>query len=110
TVARPPAEKETLPLSGEEMERAAAILMNYLPGVAVEAVGEFGGKRKSGRSRDPAEAAIAYLRRRPATARDLSRALGLPSVLVRRTLASLLAAGKVRKGKHGPKMYYRISG
>lgn len=109
TVARPPAEKGIYPLSRGEMIAARNLLRGIVGEIPVEAVGEFGGKQKYSVGRSSPDAVIAYLWRRPATGRDLSRALGLPSVLVRRTLASLLAAGKVRKGKHGGREYYRTS-
>jgi wyosine [tRNA(Phe)-imidazoG37] synthetase (radical SAM superfamily) len=109
TVARPPAEKEARPLSEPEMKRSAAFLRRELPGIRVEVVGDFRKKRNRGGGLEPAAAVIDYLRRRPATAGDLVRSLGLTAATVRRTLAGLIAARKVGKAEHGGETFYRIS-
>jgi len=109
TVARPPAEEEAFPLSEREMRRSAAFLRRVLPGIRVELVGDFRKRGNRGEKLKPSEAVIGYLRRRPATARDLVRSLGLSSTRVKRTLAALLCARKVEKAEYGLKNYYRAS-
>ena len=109
TVARPPAEKEARPLTEREMRRAVSFLRRLLPGLTVEAAGEFGGRRKEGGGREASEAVLGYLRRRPATSGDLTRALGLSPAVVRRALLALVRFREVERGSYGGKIYYRIA-
>lgn len=109
TVARPPAEKEARPLTGAGMRRAVSLLRRFLPGIPVEAAGEFDGRRKEGGQREPSEAVLGYLRRRAATSGDLTRALGLVPADVRRALLALVRSRKVERGSYGGKIYYRIA-
>jgi wyosine [tRNA(Phe)-imidazoG37] synthetase (radical SAM superfamily) len=101
TSVRPGVETWARPLSREEMEAAAAILG---PGVEVIASGN-GGAEAPSRLRDADFTAM--LSRRPMTAADLARALGLPLPEVEVRLRRLRAAGRISCDTYADQEFYR---
>jgi wyosine [tRNA(Phe)-imidazoG37] synthetase (radical SAM superfamily) len=103
TVVRPPAEKTAAPLTGDELEAVRDFLGGEAP---VDIIAAFTGEQKPREPRDAAAAILETLRRRPMTASDLGRALGLPLEEVLAQTRRLTQGGLLRERRHGGAAYY----
>lgn len=103
TVVRPPAEKTAAPLTGDELEAVREVLEGEAP---VEIIAAFTGEQRPREPRDAAAAILETLRRRPQTASDIARALGLPLEEVLARLRRLVQGGVLRERRHGGAAYY----
>jgi wyosine [tRNA(Phe)-imidazoG37] synthetase (radical SAM superfamily) len=127
TVVRPPAERTARALSPAEMER-----IRKLFGEKAEVIASFKKAGQSGGPEDkdaalvrgikprpecggndpqaepgaPAAAILAMAGRRPVTAADLSRSLGVPAADIRNLAARLEKDGRLRSIRHGGRTYY----
>ncbi len=101
TVVRPPAEPEARPLSEREL---AAISRKIGP--PCEVVASFSGRVSSLRLKQASLRILSFVRRRPATAADLKRTLGLDGKTLRAALAGLLRWGRIRKRPHAGRMFF----
>jgi len=101
TVVRPPAEKSARPLTAAELERVRLLLGPRAEVIArIEAAGQASPAAA-------AEAALqAALGRRPMTAADLARSLGLAAPDAAELTARLAAEGRLRAVKHGGRVYF----
>ena len=101
TVVRPPADKTARALSPAEMERIRAFF-----GEKAEVIASFKEAGQSGGTEDRVAAILATAGRRPVTAADLSRSLGIPAADVRVLAARLERAGRLHSVRHGGKVYF----
>lgn len=101
TVVRPPAVKSARPLSEAELERVRGIL-----GPTAEVIADFGREKQAAPARDAAAAILAGLERRPMTAEDLARSLGLPLEEVLALTRRLAASGSLRAVRHLEAEYF----
>ncbi len=104
TVVRPPAVKSARPLNAAELERVRDIL-----GPTAEIIADFGRETQAAPAPDAAAAILAGLERRPMTAGDLARSLGLPLEEVLALTRRLVAAGSLRSVRHLEAEYYELS-
>jgi wyosine [tRNA(Phe)-imidazoG37] synthetase (radical SAM superfamily) len=106
TVVRPPAEAWAKPLSPVELEKLRRAL-----GPNVEVAADF---RKAAQpavpSGDLEAGVLAVVRRRPMSLDDLRRTLGRTAVEVRGALQALEAGAKVRRARHGRRIFYEAAG
>ena len=101
TAVRPVVEDSALPLSPEEMAAAAAFL-----GEGVEVIASFSQAPVTPEPRGDA-AFLEMLSRRPMTAPDLARALGLPLRQVRQRLRHLCESGLISYNLYQDQGFYR---
>jgi wyosine [tRNA(Phe)-imidazoG37] synthetase (radical SAM superfamily) len=101
TVVRPPAEKTARPLTAEALERARRIL-----GPKAEVIADFRRAKQAAAAPDASAALLSALGRRPMTAADLARGLGLPKSAVAALTRRLAAAGLVRPVRHSGSVYF----
>lgn len=101
TVVRPPAEASAAPLSPRELGRIARAL-----GGGAEVVADFGPRLARGRTAASEEVILAMVRRRPVTSEDIAASLAAHRDEVLKTVAHLLAAGRIRGVRHGRKTFY----
>lgn len=101
TVVRPPAEKEVKPLSARALER---ICRGLGPGCEVAAAFRGRAPRRSGSA--DLERVRATIGRRPVTADDLERSLGLRRKILEVILVRLLGSGRIRSVRHGGKEFF----
>ncbi len=94
-------EAAAAPLSAGEMEAAAAYL-----GGPVEVIASFDREDIVGRSSQDDDF-VEMLSRRPMTAPDLSKALGLPLVQVVARLKRLQDSGRISHNRHHDQEFYR---
>lgn len=104
TVVRPPAERWAQPLSPREM---SAVRRRLGPGCEVTA--SFGGRAPARSGTADLERVLATVRRRPATADDLERSLGIGRKNLEVILARLLGTGRIKKRKHGGGMFFEAA-
>ena len=103
TVVRPPAIATALPLSADEMRRAASLFPGRVEVVA--AAGPEG--RGRGEAGAGAEARVlAMVARRPCPAEEIARATGLAPAALERLLAAMLRAGRIRERKHQGRRFF----
>jgi wyosine [tRNA(Phe)-imidazoG37] synthetase (radical SAM superfamily) len=107
TVSRPPAEKSAIPLSPDQM----LSLKRFFPG-QVDIISEKGpNTANTSRLSSPRDFDIlGLLRRRPCTAADVARGLGLHVTEALKRLEALLAAGKVKTVVIGESSFYATTG
>ncbi len=110
TVVRPPAEADTRALSREEMLKTQSFLQEQVGSIPVELITEFRAKRAEVLRADTREAIINYLRRRPATLKDLSAALGLNRNELIKYLDNLVEEDKIREQYSGSEKYHVFIG
>lgn len=114
TVVRPPAERTARALSPAEMQRirlffgenAEVLVRGFKP------LPECGGNDPQAGLGAPAAVIAAILAtagRRPVTAADLSRSLGVPAADIRVLAARLERDGRLRSVRHGGRTYYEKS-
>lgn len=101
TVVRPPAEKGVKPLSSRTLER---ICRRF--GTGCEIVTAFRGRAPKRSGSADRERVLTLIRRRPATAEDLERSLGLPRKILDALLTRLLERGGIRRVRHGGKEFF----
>ncbi len=101
TVVRPPAEKSARPLTAEELGRVRLLL-----GPRAEVIADFRREKQAAPAPDASAALLEALGRRPMTAADLARSLGLPAPEVADMTGRLKAAGRLRAVRHGGRVYY----
>ena len=101
TAVRPVVDDAAAPLDQAEMEAAAAFL-----GGPVEVIASFDREDIIGRSSQDDDF-VEMLSRRPMTAPDLSKALGLPLVQVVARLKRLQDAGRISHNRHHNQEFYR---
>lgn len=101
TVVRPPAERSARPLNRAELERIRGFF-----GEKAEIIADFKAGSLKADAGDIPASILAAVGRRPMTARDLSRSLGLPSGEISAQIIRLQAAGKVRAVPHRDRLYY----
>jgi wyosine [tRNA(Phe)-imidazoG37] synthetase (radical SAM superfamily) len=101
TAVRPVVEDSALPLSPEEMAAAAAFL-----GEGVEVIASFSQAPVTPEPRSDG-AFLEMLSRRPMTAPDLARALGLPLPQVRQRLRHLCESGLISYNLYQDQGFYR---
>lgn len=105
TVVRPPAYAEAKPLGPAELRAARVVIARALGDIPVEIVAGFRGFRGEGRRCGVERAVLAYLARRPGTARELAAGLGVQRTDLAAALARLGRSGKVRETVFGGKRY-----
>lgn len=101
TVVRPPAERSARPLSSEELEKVRELL-----GPRAEIIADFGRSGQTAAAPDTTAALLGALGRRPMTAADLARSLGLPAPEVADLTVRLAAEGRLRSVRHGGRVYF----
>lgn len=101
TVVRPPAERWARPLSEREM---SAVRRRLGPGCEVAAF--IGGRAPARAGAGDVERVLATVQRRPQTAGDLERSLGLSRKNLEVILARLLGTGRIRKRSHGGMRFF----
>lgn len=109
TVARPPADRDARPLTAREMRRARAVLAKALDGIPVEVVSRAGGAGTKHPACDVEERIVSWLKRRPATIRDLAAGTGAPRGEIARRIKRLVEAGRAREARFGGTTYYAAS-
>jgi len=105
TVARPPAEEFALSVAPEELARLAC---RFRPRAQVVAERPARLAHKS-RKLD-ARVVFDLLRRRPCTAQDVARGLGVNRLETLKRLEALVARGGIETSRHAGEIYYRASG
>jgi wyosine [tRNA(Phe)-imidazoG37] synthetase (radical SAM superfamily) len=107
TVSRPPAEKSALPLSPDQM----LSLKRFFPG-QVDIISEKGpNTENTSRLSSPRDFDIlGLLTRRPCTAADVARGLGLHVTEALKRLEALLAAGEVKTVVVDSRTFYAVVG
>jgi wyosine [tRNA(Phe)-imidazoG37] synthetase (radical SAM superfamily) len=101
TVVRPPAERNARPLTTAELER----VREYL-GPTAEIIADFSHRKQAAAAPDAAAAILTALKRRPMTAQDLSRSLGLVLEEVMALTRRLAIAGAIRTVRHAGNEYF----
>jgi wyosine [tRNA(Phe)-imidazoG37] synthetase (radical SAM superfamily) len=101
TAVRPVVEAAAAPLDAGEMEAAAVYL-----GGPVEVIASFDREDIAGSPREDDDF-VEMLSRRPMTAPDLSKALGLPLFKVVARLKRLQDAGRISHNRHHDEEFYR---
>jgi len=103
TVVRPPAEKWARPLSRRELENIKRKL-----GGRAEVTADFEGKLPSPSPEDLGQGILSFIRRRPASLRDLAGALGQDKRTIQKSLNALVAKGEIKKLLHRRIFYYEL--
>lgn len=101
TVVRPPAEKTARPLDRAALEK----IRDFLGGTS-EIIAAFAQDKLDGTDSNAAAAVLATLKRRPMTADDLVRSLGLPPEEILAQIRRLTVQGAVRSVSHDDKVYF----
>ena len=101
TVARPPAEAFTLPVSKEHLEKFAG---SFKP--RAEVIAEFGYAEAQDAPGGTAEDVLALLSRRPCTLEDVARGLGIHVTEAAKDLETLKRSGRVKEVLLDAKWFY----
>jgi wyosine [tRNA(Phe)-imidazoG37] synthetase (radical SAM superfamily) len=101
TVIRPAAEAYASALSLEQLERVRNAL-----GEGVEIIAEFEGMRHLTHTDDIEEKVIHIIERRPETAEDLAKALGLHDLEIAKILDKLAKEGRIKYRVFNKRLYY----
>ncbi|MCX6354912.1 MAG: radical SAM protein [Candidatus Aureabacteria bacterium] len=109
TVVRPPAESCAKPLRLSELRAARSLMTGFLKKIPIDIVAAFGKKQGTSTHTGIEARILAYLERRPGTAKDLSVGISVPSRTVISCIARLLARGRVREKKFRGKKYYSVN-
>ncbi len=104
TVARPPAEEFALSVAPEELARLAG---RFSP--RAEVVAEQPSRLNHKSRKLDARAVLDLLRRRPCTAGDVARGLGVNRLEILKRLEPLVARGEIETSRHEGEVYYRAS-
>ena len=102
TAVRPGTEKGIGPLSSSELRRIAARF-----GARAEVIAGVRAEAGSREDREVRERIIGLLRRRPCTALDIQKALGIPVPESAKMLEHLVRDGTVSVERHGKDLFYR---
>jgi len=102
TVVRPPSEPYARPLSTREL---AGICREFGP--ACEVVASFRGRKSAASLGQAPLRVLGLVERRPATADDLGRSLGLDRQTLQAALDRLLRWGRIRKVRHAGQHFYQ---
>ncbi len=103
TVVRPPAEKWARPLSPRELDDVKKKL-----GGQAEVTADTEGQPPSPAPEDSAQAILSYIRRRPASLKDLAETLGQNKKTICRSLNALVTKGVIKKVLHRRIYYYEL--
>ena len=106
TVARPPAEKEAVGISPDRLERVRGFLQERVGTIPVEVVAGFEGEREGAMEADIEESILSYLKRRPATLKDLSATFGLHPNHLLKYLGHLQEDKKINQLRRGSDSYF----
>jgi wyosine [tRNA(Phe)-imidazoG37] synthetase (radical SAM superfamily) len=105
TVVRPPAVKNSGPLCPAEMEKIREAI-----GEGCEVVADFPKKAQTPAINSLEAGILSMVRRRPVTAEDIAAFLGRDRAQVRKVLASLVSAKKIRRALFKGKTFFSRSG
>ena len=102
TLDRPGAESWVMPVKKEELEKIASFLN-------AEIIAKFTSRKKiKSFKEDIEENIIKTLRRRPCTAEDISKLLGIHLNEVNKYVQALLESGKIREEKEDRGVFFRV--
>ena len=101
-IARPPAEEFALTVAPEKLARLARRFSPH-----AEVVSEQPSRLAHKSRRLDARAVLDLLRRRPCTAEDVVRGLGVNRLEVLKRLEALAARGEIETSRHEDRVYYR---
>lgn len=101
TVVRPPAERSARPLTAEGLERVRRLL-----GPRAEVIADFRREKQEAPAPDASAALLEALGRRPMTAAELARGLGLAVAEVADVTNRLVVEGRLRPVRHGGRVYF----
>jgi wyosine [tRNA(Phe)-imidazoG37] synthetase (radical SAM superfamily) len=104
TVARPPAEDFALSVAPEELARLAR---RFSP--RAEVVAERPSRLAHKSRKLDARIVLDLLRRRPCTAEDVARGLGVNRLEMLKRLEALAARGAIATSRHEGEVYYRVA-
>jgi wyosine [tRNA(Phe)-imidazoG37] synthetase (radical SAM superfamily) len=102
TVARPPAEEFALGVAPAELARLAK---RFSP--RAEVVAERPSRLAHKSAQPDPHAVLALLRRRPCTAQDVARGLGVNRLEILKRLETLVARGEIEMSRHEGEVFYR---
>jgi wyosine [tRNA(Phe)-imidazoG37] synthetase (radical SAM superfamily) len=102
TVARPPAEEFAFTVAPEDLARWAR---RFSP--RAEVVAERPSRLAHKSRKVDARAVLDLLRRRPCTAEDVARGLGVNRLEILKRLEALVARGAIETSRHEGEIYYR---
>jgi wyosine [tRNA(Phe)-imidazoG37] synthetase (radical SAM superfamily) len=109
TVVRPPASTGAQPLSASEMRQARSALAKILNGIPIDIVSPARGTQTRLPGSEIEEKIISWLKRRPATIKDLAAGTGAPGSDIVKRIEHLVEAGKVREERFRGSTYYTAS-
>lgn len=103
TVVRPPSERRAAPLNQKEMEEILAFF-----GERASVISEFDRHSPMVSERDIQREILEILKRRPLSASDLSKGMGISKDELDRYITSLTEAGKIQSRLFAGSVYYEI--
>ena len=103
TVVRPPSEKWAVPLNQKEMEEIKAFL-----GKSASIISEFDRHPPTVSERDMKQEILEILKRRPLSASDLSKGMGISKKELAGYIRPLMEEGKIQSRRFGNSIYYEI--
>jgi len=103
TVVRPPSEKWAVPLNQKEMEEIKAFL-----GKSASIISEFDRHPPMVSERDIKQEILEVLKRRPLSASDLSKGMGISKNELDRYIKPLMEEGKIQSRLFRDSIYYEI--
>jgi wyosine [tRNA(Phe)-imidazoG37] synthetase (radical SAM superfamily) len=103
TVVRPPSEKWAVPLNQKEMEEIQAFF-----GERASIISEFDRHLLTASKGDIQQEILEILKRRPLSASDLSRGMGIPKKELDGHIKPLIEEGKIQSRRFGDSIYYEI--
>jgi wyosine [tRNA(Phe)-imidazoG37] synthetase (radical SAM superfamily) len=103
TVVRPPSEKLAVPLNQKEMEEIKAFF-----GKSASIISEFDRHPPMVSERDINQEILEILKRRPLSASDLSKGMGISKDELDRYIKPLVEEGKIQSRLFGDSIYYEI--
>ncbi|HYA92748.1 MAG TPA: radical SAM protein [Thermodesulfobacteriota bacterium] len=105
TVVRPPSEKGAVPLNQKEMEEIMVFF-----GEKASVISEFDRHPPMVSERDIKQEILEILKRRPLSASDLSKGMGISKDELERYIKPLMEEGKIQSRPFGNSIYYEIIG
>ncbi len=105
TVVRPPCEKQAVPLDQKEMEEIRAFF-----GDKASVISEFDRHPPMVLERDIEQEILEILKRRPLSATDLSKGMGISKDKLDGYIKPLMKEGKIQSRRFGGSVYYEIKG
>jgi len=103
TVVRPPSEKWAVPLNQKEMEEIRAFF-----GEKASVISEFDRHPPIISERDVKQEILEILKRRPLSASDLSKGMGISKDELEKYIKPLIEEGKIQSRPFGGSIYYEI--